>query len=83
MTKVALFLEHEARLKREIIKRGLGPWALALTPRDCDRCGSGANSSLTQIRALSQPQGLPDLDAGERVEECAGRCTAASAGSCR
>jgi len=30
--QVALFLEHEARLQREIIKRGPGPWALALSP---------------------------------------------------
>jgi len=25
-----LFLEHEERLRREIIKRGAGPWALAM-----------------------------------------------------
>lgn len=30
--QVDLFLQHEARLLREIIKRGPGPWALALTP---------------------------------------------------
>jgi len=30
--QVALFLKHEARLQREIIKRGPGPWALALSP---------------------------------------------------
>lgn len=27
-----LFLKHEARLQREIIKRGDGPWALAMSP---------------------------------------------------
>lgn len=27
-----LFLKHEARLQREIIKRGPGPWALAMSP---------------------------------------------------
>ncbi|WP_427890503.1 hypothetical protein ACQHIV_00415 [Kribbella sp. GL6] len=26
-----LFLQHEARLQREIIKRGRGPWALAMS----------------------------------------------------
>ncbi|MDX2970839.1 hypothetical protein PWY87_32095 [Kribbella solani] len=26
-----LFLQHEARLQREIIKRGAGPWALAMS----------------------------------------------------
>jgi hypothetical protein len=30
--QVALFLKHEARLRREIIKRGAGPWALAMSP---------------------------------------------------
>lgn len=30
--QLALFLAHEARLKRELIKRGPGPWALTLTP---------------------------------------------------
>ena len=29
--QAALFLKHEARLQREIIKRGPGPWALALS----------------------------------------------------
>lgn len=28
--QVDLFLRHEARLQREIVKRGDGPWALAL-----------------------------------------------------
>lgn len=28
--QVALFLRHEARLRREMVKRGPGPWALAL-----------------------------------------------------
>ncbi|PRA81450.1 hypothetical protein CQ045_09550 [Microbacterium sp. MYb66] len=28
-----LFLRHEDRLKREIIKRGAGPWALAMNGR--------------------------------------------------
>jgi PIN like domain len=28
----ALFLKHEARLQREITKRGAGPWALAMSP---------------------------------------------------
>jgi hypothetical protein len=27
-----MFVRHEARLQREIVKRGPGPWALALTP---------------------------------------------------
>jgi hypothetical protein len=27
-----LFLAHEERLQREIVKRGTGPWALAMTP---------------------------------------------------
>jgi hypothetical protein len=27
-----LFTRHEARLQREIIKRGAGPWALAMSP---------------------------------------------------
>lgn len=30
--QIAIFLKHEARLQREIIKRGPGPWALALSP---------------------------------------------------
>ena len=30
--QMALFLEHESRLQREIIKRGSGPWALAMSP---------------------------------------------------
>jgi hypothetical protein len=30
--QVAVFLKHEARLQREVIKRGPGPWALALSP---------------------------------------------------
>lgn len=30
--QVELFLEHESRLRREIIKRGPGPWALAMSP---------------------------------------------------
>lgn len=30
--QVEVFLEHEARLQREIVKRGPGPWALALSP---------------------------------------------------
>lgn len=29
--QVALFLEHEERLRREIVKRGPGPWALAMS----------------------------------------------------
>lgn len=29
--QVAPFLQHEARLQREIIKRGSGPWALAMS----------------------------------------------------
>jgi glyoxylase-like metal-dependent hydrolase (beta-lactamase superfamily II) len=29
--QVELFLKHEARLQREAIKRGPGPWALAMT----------------------------------------------------
>lgn len=29
--QLELFLGHEARLRREIIKRGAGPWALALS----------------------------------------------------
>jgi len=29
--QLAQFLQHEARLQREIIKRGAGPWALALS----------------------------------------------------
>ena len=27
-----LFLAHEERLQREIVKRGAGPWALAMSP---------------------------------------------------
>jgi hypothetical protein len=30
--QLALFLKHEARLQREVIKRGPGPWALAMSP---------------------------------------------------
>jgi hypothetical protein len=30
--QVELFLLHEERLRREITKRGPGPWALAMTP---------------------------------------------------
>ena len=30
--QLALFVEHEQRLEREIIKRGDGPWALAMSP---------------------------------------------------
>lgn len=30
--QVELFLKHEARLRREIIKRGDGPWAMAMSP---------------------------------------------------
>ena len=30
--QLALFLKHESRLQREIIKRGSGPWALAMSP---------------------------------------------------
>ena len=29
--QLELFLKHEARLQREIIKRGAGPWALAMS----------------------------------------------------
>ncbi|MGQ0842976.1 MAG: hypothetical protein ACT4QF_02460 [Sporichthyaceae bacterium] len=29
--QVELFLRHESRLRREIVKRGAGPWALAMT----------------------------------------------------
>lgn len=29
--QLELFLTHEARLTREIVKRGPGPWALALS----------------------------------------------------
>jgi hypothetical protein len=29
--QVELFLQHEERLKREIVKRGAGPWALAMS----------------------------------------------------
>ncbi|KJQ54379.1 hypothetical protein RS85_01981 [Microbacterium sp. SA39] len=32
--QAALFLRHEERLVREIIKRGEGPWALAMSTRD-------------------------------------------------
>jgi len=27
-----VFLKHEVRLQREVLKRGAGPWALAMTP---------------------------------------------------
>lgn len=30
--QLEIFLKHELRLRREIIKRGPGPWALALSP---------------------------------------------------
>lgn len=30
--QVEMFLKHEARLRREIIKLGPGPWALAMSP---------------------------------------------------
>jgi hypothetical protein len=30
--QIDLFLKHEARLRREIVKRGAGPWALAMSP---------------------------------------------------
>lgn len=30
--QLELFLQHEQRLHREVLKRGVGPWALALTP---------------------------------------------------
>lgn len=30
--QLELFLKHEARLQREITKRGPGPWALAMSP---------------------------------------------------
>jgi hypothetical protein len=30
--QLGLFFKHEARLQREIIKRGPGPWALAMSP---------------------------------------------------
>lgn len=30
--QLELFLKYEARLQREVIKRGPGPWALALSP---------------------------------------------------
>ena len=30
--QVELFLQHEERLRREITKRGSGPWALAMSP---------------------------------------------------
>jgi hypothetical protein len=42
--QVALFLRHEERLERETIKRGTGPWALALTRQASDRCASEATS---------------------------------------
>lgn len=29
--QVEIFVRHEARLRREVVKRGAGPWALALT----------------------------------------------------
>ena len=30
--QLTLFLAHEDRLQREIVKRGAGPWALAMSP---------------------------------------------------
>jgi hypothetical protein len=30
--QLELFLQHEARLQREVVKRGPGPWALAMSP---------------------------------------------------
>lgn len=30
--QLELFLKHEGRLQREIVKRGPGPWALAMSP---------------------------------------------------
>jgi hypothetical protein len=30
--QVELFLKHETRLQREVVKRGAGPWALAMSP---------------------------------------------------
>lgn len=30
--QLEIFLQHEERLKREIIKRGPGPWAVAMSP---------------------------------------------------
>jgi hypothetical protein len=30
--QMELFLRHEERLKREIVKRGAGPWALGMSP---------------------------------------------------
>lgn len=30
--QLKIFLQHEARLKREIVKRGPGPWAVAMSP---------------------------------------------------
>lgn len=32
LDQLELFLNHETRLQREIIKRGAGPWALAMSP---------------------------------------------------
>lgn len=32
--QVSLFLRHEVRLQREAVKRGPGPWALAMTEND-------------------------------------------------
>lgn len=32
--QMALFMRHEARLRREATKRGPGPWALAMTEDD-------------------------------------------------
>jgi hypothetical protein len=31
-SQLELFLQHEARLQREVVKRGPGPWALAMSP---------------------------------------------------
>lgn len=31
-SQVELFLKHEARLRHEVVKRGPGPWALAMSP---------------------------------------------------
>lgn len=32
--QAALFLRHESRLRREMVKRGPGPWALTMSERD-------------------------------------------------
>ncbi|GAA4313237.1 hypothetical protein [Klenkia terrae] len=32
--QAALFLRHETRLRREMVKRGPGPWALTMSERD-------------------------------------------------